>query len=47
MKLEDTIRGFKALAAGELDHIPEQAFYMMGTIEDVLENSEKLEIPKA
>ena len=47
VKLEDTIRGFKALAAGELDHIPEQAFYMMGTIEDVLENSEKLEIPKA
>ncbi len=47
VKLEDTIRGFKALVAGELDHIPEQAFYMMGTLSDVLENSEKLEIPKA
>lgn len=46
VKLEDTIRGFKALANGDYDHIPEQAFYMMGTIEDVLEQSEKLEIPK-
>ncbi len=47
VRLEDTIRGFKMLASGELDHIPEQAFYMMGTIEDVLEQSEKLETPKA
>jgi F-type H+/Na+-transporting ATPase subunit beta len=33
--LADTIKGFKAIVEGECDHIPEQAFYMAGTIESV------------
>lgn len=44
VKLEDTIRGFKALVAGEYDHIPEQAFYMAGSIEDVIEAAEKMKV---
>ncbi|MCF7876182.1 F0F1 ATP synthase subunit beta [Candidatus Bipolaricaulota bacterium] len=40
VKLDDNIEGFKAIVDGELDHIPEQAFYMMGTIEEVIENHE-------
>ncbi|MBI4550469.1 MAG: F0F1 ATP synthase subunit beta [Candidatus Omnitrophica bacterium] len=47
VKLEDTIRGFKMLAAGELDHVPEQAFYMMGPIEEVLEQADKMGAVKA
>jgi F-type H+-transporting ATPase subunit beta len=43
VKLEDTIRDFKALANGDYDHIPEQAFYMKGTMEEVLEHAKKLE----
>jgi F-type H+-transporting ATPase subunit beta len=42
VKLADTIRGFKEIVEGKHDDIPEQAFYMMGTIEDVLENAKKL-----
>jgi F-type H+/Na+-transporting ATPase subunit beta len=34
VKLHDTIKGFKALLSGEYDHLPEQAFYMVGTIEE-------------
>jgi F-type H+-transporting ATPase subunit beta len=34
VSLKDTIRGFKAIVDGELDHLPEQAFYMVGTIEE-------------
>jgi F-type H+-transporting ATPase subunit beta len=37
VKLEDTIRGFKGIADGEYDHIPENHFYMAGTIEEVVE----------
>ncbi len=40
--IEETIRGFKGLIEGEYDHIPEQAFYMVGTIDEVIENYEKL-----
>lgn len=40
--IQDTVRGFKMIVDGELDHIPEQAFYMAGAIEEVLENAEKL-----
>ena len=47
VKIQDTIRGFKKLMSGELDHIPEQAFYMAGTIEEVLEHAAKLETTKA
>jgi len=42
VKLEDTVEGFAALVEGELDHLPEQAFYMVGTIEEALEKAEKL-----
>ena len=42
--LEDTIRGFKGLINGEYDHIPEQAFFMQGTIEDVVEAAKKMGI---
>jgi len=40
--LEATIKGFKKILNGELDHIPEQAFYMVGPIEEVVEKAEKL-----
>ncbi len=42
VRLADTIRGFKMIVDGELDEIPEQAFYMCGPIEEVFENAEKL-----
>jgi len=40
--LKDTIAGFKELVSGNLDNIPEQAFYMVGNIDEVLEKAEKL-----
>ena len=40
--IADTVRGFKEIVEGKHDEIPEQAFKMVGTIEDVLENAEKL-----
>ncbi|MBO6717187.1 MAG: F0F1 ATP synthase subunit beta [Rhizobiaceae bacterium] len=40
--LEDTIKGFKGLVAGEYDHLPEAAFYMVGTIEEAVEKGKKL-----
>ncbi len=40
--LEDTISSFKAVVAGEYDHLPEAAFYMVGGIAEVLEKAEKL-----
>ena len=40
--LKETIRGFKMICEGECDHIPEQAFYMVGGIEEVLEKAKKL-----
>jgi len=40
--LADTIKGFKGLVAGEYDHLPEAAFYMVGTIEDAVEKAQKL-----
>ncbi|MBI5374915.1 MAG: F0F1 ATP synthase subunit beta [Candidatus Schekmanbacteria bacterium] len=42
VKLEDTIRGFKEVVEGKHDEIPEQAFYMVGTIEEALEKAEKM-----
>ncbi|MEW6117298.1 MAG: F0F1 ATP synthase subunit beta [Nitrospirota bacterium] len=42
VKLEDTIKGFKAIADGQYDDVPEQAFYMAGGIEEVEENARKL-----
>ena len=41
-ELADTIRGFQEIVAGKHDDVPEQAFYMKGTIEQVLEHSEQL-----
>jgi F-type H+-transporting ATPase subunit beta len=41
--LKDTIRGFKMITEGELDHLPEQAFYMVGAIEEVVEKAKKLQ----
>ncbi|MFP4589158.1 MAG: F0F1 ATP synthase subunit beta [Candidatus Bipolaricaulota bacterium] len=41
VSLDDTIEGFKAIVDGELDEIPEQAFYMTGSLEEVLEKHEK------
>ena len=40
--LADTIKGFKGLCGGEYDHLPEQAFYMVGTIEEAVAKAEKL-----
>jgi len=42
VKLEDTIRGFKEIIEGKHDDVPEQAFYMAGTIEDVLKKAEEM-----
>jgi F-type H+-transporting ATPase subunit beta len=40
--LEDTIRGFKGLVEGEYDHLPEAAFYMVGTIDDAMKKAARL-----
>jgi F-type H+/Na+-transporting ATPase subunit beta len=40
--LADTIKGFKGLCAGDYDHLPEQAFYMVGTIDEAVAKAEKL-----
>ncbi|MCX7670645.1 MAG: F0F1 ATP synthase subunit beta, partial [Anaerolineae bacterium] len=42
VKLEDNVRGFKAILEGELDDLPEQAFYMVGTIEDAIAKAKTL-----
>ncbi|MBV6631567.1 MAG: F0F1 ATP synthase subunit beta [Alphaproteobacteria bacterium] len=42
VQLEDTIKGFKAICAGEYDHLPEAAFYMVGTIEEAVEKAKKM-----
>lgn len=42
VSLKDTIRGFKAIVDGECDHIPEQAFYMVGGIEEAIEKAKKI-----
>jgi len=43
VEIKDTIRGFKELSDGKYDHLPEQAFYMCGGIEDAIENAKKME----
>ena len=40
--VEDTIKGFKAIVAGEYDHLPEAAFYMVGTIEQAIAKAQKM-----
>ncbi len=42
VKVEDTIRSFKGIVAGEYDHLPESAFYMVGTIEDAVAKAEAM-----
>jgi F-type H+-transporting ATPase subunit beta len=42
VSLEDTIRSFKAVCEGEYDHLPEQAFYNVGTIDDAVAKAEKM-----
>jgi len=42
VSLKETIRGFRAIVDGEMDHLPEQAFYMVGTIDDAVEKAKKL-----
>lgn len=42
VRLADTVRSFKEVVEGRLDHLPEQAFYMCGGIDEVLENARKL-----
>jgi len=43
VRLEDTIRSFKAIVEGEYDDLPEQAFFMVGAIEEAVEKSKKLQ----
>jgi F-type H+-transporting ATPase subunit beta len=43
VKLADTVESFERVVAGEFDHLPEQAFYMQGGIEDVAENARKMQ----
>jgi len=40
--IADTVRSFKGLVAGEYDHLPEAAFYMVGTIEEAIEKAQRL-----
>jgi F-type H+-transporting ATPase subunit beta len=42
VSIEDTIRGFNAILDGEVDHLPEQAFLNVGSIEEAIEKGEKL-----
>ena len=42
VKVEDTVRGFKEIVEGKHDDLPEQAFYMVGAIEEVREKAEKI-----
>ena len=42
VKVADTVKGFKMLCQGDLDHLPEQAFLYVGTIEEAIEKAEKM-----
>ena len=42
VQLADTVKSFKGLCAGDYDHLPEQAFYMVGTIDEAVAKAEKL-----
>ncbi len=42
MPLEETIKAFKGIVAGEYDHLPEQAFYMCGTIDEAVDKAKKM-----
>ena len=40
--LDSTIKGFAAICKGDYDHLPEAAFYMVGTIEEAIEKADKM-----
>ena len=42
MPVKETIRGFKGILEGEFDHMPEQASYMVGSIDEAIEKAKKL-----
>jgi F-type H+-transporting ATPase subunit beta len=42
VSLKDTIAGFKGILNGDFDHLPEQAFYMVGSIEEAVEKAKKM-----
>jgi F-type H+-transporting ATPase subunit beta len=42
VSLKETIRGFRGLVDGQYDHLPEQAFYMVGSIDEAVEKAAKL-----
>ena len=42
VKIEDTIKGFRKIVEGELDHLPENAFFLVGSIEEAIERGEKM-----
>jgi F-type H+-transporting ATPase subunit beta len=44
VKIEDTVRSFKEIVEGKYDEVPEQAFYMVGTIDEALEKAEKMKV---
>jgi F-type H+-transporting ATPase subunit beta len=44
VKIADTVKGFKEIVEGKHDDIPEQAFYMKGTIDEVVQAAEKLKV---
>jgi F-type H+-transporting ATPase subunit beta len=46
VKLEENVRGFKEILEGKYDDLPEQAFYMVGTIEDAVAKAERLRAGK-
>ena len=42
VSVEDTVKGFKGICEGDYDHLPEAAFYMVGTIEEAVEKARKM-----
>jgi len=42
VELKDTIDGFKRIVAGEMDDLPEQAFYMVGSLDEAIEKAKKM-----
>jgi len=42
VKIEDTVKGFKDIVDGQYDHLPEAAFFMVGTIEQAVEKAKRL-----
>ena len=47
VSLKETIRGFKGIVNGDYDDLPEQAFYMTGTIDEVVERADKMKAEAA